>query len=260
MKRFAIGTMVAIAALGAIQSAHADPFKPGKGDQVKLGQQASDQVKKQEKIVPANDPRVKKLREIGNRLMAAEPLKKDEPWKFSFDLIQNKEANAFALPGGPIYFYTGLFDRFLTEDQIAGVLAHEITHIRKEHWAYAYRDQQKRDLLLFGILLGTNANRTTADLLSIGSELVFGLPYSRRHETESDDIGLAMMIKAGYNPQGIVDAFKVLETMTKNASKPPEWISTHPDTSKRIKALETKVKALKGPFNPQIPVPWAKKS
>ncbi|MEQ1932646.1 MAG: M48 family metalloprotease, partial [Fimbriimonadaceae bacterium] len=117
--------------------AHADMFKPSKAEQVKLGQQAALEIRKKEKILPATDPRVIMLRRIGERLLKSVDDSK-EPWKYSFDVVDSKEINAFALPGGPVFFFTGLLNKMKTEDELAGILGHELAHTRREHWAYAY--------------------------------------------------------------------------------------------------------------------------
>lgn len=248
-----IGSLFALTPMAS----QADAFKPSKTDQVKLGKRAAADIEKKQKIVVATDVRVAKLREIANRILQANPDAKPEPWEFSFNLIENKQVNAFALPGGPIYFYTGLFDKYKTEDQIAGVLAHEIMHVKREHWAYAYADQQKRALGLGILLILLDAGKTATDLASISNDLLLTLPYIRKHETESDDRGFDAMVKAGFNPNGMVDSFKVLMENTKGG-KSPEFLSTHPDTAKRIKRLEDKVGKLTQTFAPQKPVPWAK--
>lgn len=216
-------------------------FKPSKADQVKLGQRAAADISKKEKVLPDSDWRVRKLREVAGKILSTNPDGSKEPWKYSFDVINNKDVNAFALPGGPVFFYTGLFDKFKTEDQLAAVLSHELTHVRKEHWARAYADQQKRALGLSVILMLLRANRTVTDLASISNELLVSLPYARRDETEADMVGFDMMVKAGYNPEGMAQVFQILRDSAKGG-KPPEFLSTHPDDKNRINRIEDKIK------------------
>ncbi|HVL37951.1 MAG TPA: M48 family metalloprotease, partial [Fimbriimonadaceae bacterium] len=204
-------------------------FKPGKADQIKLGRQASQQVRQKERVLPSHDPRVQTLRRVADRLLSTvSPNPRDEPWEYTFDVIDNKQINAFALPGGPIYFYTGLLDRLQTEDQLAGILAHEIMHIRNEHWASAYNDNQKRQLGIGVLLTLLRANRTAFDIAGVADTLVFTLPYSRRHETEADERGMDMMIRAGYNPMGMADVFRILDQAA-GGGRAPEFLSSHPD-------------------------------
>jgi beta-barrel assembly-enhancing protease len=251
-------TAIPIAAVilfgGAVES-RADMFRPGKADQIRLGTEAAQQIRQREKMLPDNDARVRAMRRIANNLLASAPPDRDPRWQYSFDVLQSKELNAFALPGGPIFFYAGLVDQFETEDQFAAVLAHEIIHVHREHWAHAYADQQRRRLGLTALLMLFRANRTVFDLASIGEGLLVSLPYSRRQETEADDMGMDMMIKAGYNPQGMADAFRMLERQSRGG-RPPEFLSTHPDNANRVRRIEDRVAKMNREFRQQRPVPW----
>jgi predicted Zn-dependent protease len=237
--------------------ADADMFKPSAKDQVRLGKRVAQDIRKEEKVLPASDPRARMLRSVASRLLATIQDEGDKPWEYSFDVIEDKDLNAFALPGGPVFFYTGLIDKMKTEDEMAAVLAHEITHTRREHWARAYADQQKRQLGLSLILILARANSTITDVASIANELVITLPYSRRMETEADDVGFDMMVKAGYNPQGMVDVFTMLRESSKGG-KPPEFLSTHPDDKNRIRRLQDKIAKQGRRFPPQRLLPFAK--
>jgi predicted Zn-dependent protease len=256
MRRVAtfLALSVAMAGIPAAQ-AHADAFKPSKKQQVDLGTRAARQVRQEEKILPDNDRRVRMMREVASRLLATWPERSKEPWKFSFDVIESKELNAFAFPGGPIFFYTGLLDKFETEDELAGVLAHEITHVRKEHWAYAYADAQKRSLGLAVVLSLLNANRTVSDLASITNDVLLSTKFSRKAENESDEMGYVMMVKAGYNPQGMADAFRILKKSSRGGGA-PEWASTHPDIDRRIQAIENRISKSGANYPAQRPLPW----
>jgi len=244
--------VVALTATSLI--ACADPFRPGIKDQIALGKRAADQVRKEEKVLPATDPRVRELRRVGNALLKFIPEKerKEKPFEYTFDVIDNKQINAFALPGGPIFFYTGLLDQLKTEDALAGILAHEITHIRNQHWASAYADNTKRQLGITVLLTLLNAGSTAFDIASVSDALLFSLPYSRRHESESDNVGYDMMVAAGYNPQGMADMFKIL-LKAGGSRKNEEWLSTHPDSANRLKAVEERMKKETRKFRPQRP-------
>src|ERR1044072_679897 len=224
IRRLAI-PMVAMLAMGVAGPAQAQFNTPSKQQQVQLGRQASDEIGAKETVLPAFDEKVKLLRSVANRIMSTFDDSK-EPWQYSFDVLQNKELNAFALPGGPVFFYTGLLDKLKTEDQVAGVLAHELTHVRRQHWAYQYRDQQQKSFLLGSILIFAKANREMASIATIGLDVLVNLPYSRKHETEADDRGYDIMIKAGYNPEGMADVFQVLKTS--GGGKPPPFLSSRP--------------------------------
>jgi predicted Zn-dependent protease len=235
MTRFA--ALVAACTLSAQSWAQ---FKPSPAQQVQLGQRAAAEVRQKERVLPTGDARVRTVRAIGAKLIGVIPASERQkmPWEFSFDVVDNKTMNAFALPGGPTFFYTGLFDKLRTEDQIAGVLAHEIAHTRKQHWASAYADNQKRSLGILAVLTILGANKTAFDIASVSNALLFTLPFSRKHETEADNIGYDMLTAAGYNPQGMVDVFKLL---SQGGSGAPEFLSTHPDAKGRVRKLEQRV-------------------
>lgn len=246
--------------LPLVVNASGQMFKPSMREQVKIGKRASEEIRKKEHVLPDHDLRVRLLREVGEKLVAQIPEKerKDKPWVYTFDVIQSRQINAFALPGGPVFFYTGLLDRLTTIDQIAGIVGHELVHVRKEHWARDYSKtlEQQGLILLGGMLLGLN------NTLMQGAGLLetygLALPRSRNAETESDRIGFEMMVGAGYNPQGMIDVFKMLHETA--GSKPPEFMSSHPDEKHRIRTLEEMLAKSAKAFPPQTPIPAAARS
>src|SRR5579862_365524 len=126
--------------------------KPSVDQQITLGERAAADLRKTSKILPDTDPRVIELRKVGSRLLSTFQDKED--WHFTFDVIDDKQVNAFALPGGPTFFFTGLLKRLKTEDELAGVMGHEMTHVRRQHWAHQYAASQNRNLLLnLGLIL-----------------------------------------------------------------------------------------------------------
>lgn len=234
-------------------------LKPSMREQVKIGQQAAKEIRsnRKNKVLPDTDPRVVMIREIGARLLAQIPESehKSKPWVYTFDVVDSKDVNAFALPGGAIFFHTGLLERLTTVDQIAGILGHEIVHVRKEHWArdYAKTLEQQGLIMIGGLLLGANS------AIMQGASLVetygLALPRSRKAEEESDKIGFEMMVAAGYNPRGMIEVFEMLHKTT-GKHAPPEFMSTHPSEAGRIKKLETYLLQAGRPFPPQTPIPF----
>lgn len=243
-----------VALLALAPSLLADPFRPSVKDQISLGKRAAADVRKKEKVLPESDPRVQELRRIGNKLVGQIPEdeRKRRPFEYSFDVIESKDVNAFALPGGPIFFYTGLLDHLPNEDAVAGILGHEIVHVRNQHWASAYADNTKRRLGLAVVLTLLRAGDTVFDIASVSDSLLFSLPYSRRHESEADRVGYDMMSALGYNPQGMVDSFTTLKQLSGGGSR-VEILSTHPDTDKRIQALSKRVAEEQRTFEPVRP-------
>jgi beta-barrel assembly-enhancing protease len=250
-KRLALPLAAALT-FGLVAPASADIFRPGRNDQIQLGRRAAQEIRQKERVLPETDERVRLVRRVGSRLLSGVDAR--EPWEYSFDVIDNRAINAFALPGGPIFIYTGLLDILTTEDQLAGIMAHEIIHIRQEHWANAYAEQQRRNLGLSLLLILTRANRTITDIAQIGSEVVMGLPYSRRMETEADDLGLQMMARGGYNPMGMAHVFERMQAASRGG-RPPEFLSTHPSEAGRIRRIEQQVQGMNRAFPAQRALP-----
>lgn len=227
-----------------------DIFTPNAAQQVELGKRAAADLRQSHHVLPASDWRVQALHDVAHHLLGVTDLN-GAPWKFSFDVIESNEVNAFALPGGPVFFYTGLFAKLHTEDELAGVLGHEMTHVLKEHWAKAYGEKLKRDLGIAVILSLLHAGHSLVDLANISDELLFTLPNSRGAESEADDGGFTRMIAAGYNPQGEADVFRMLANLGGNA---PEWLSDHPDSAHRVARIKQKILDSHRNYSPQKPL------
>ena len=220
--------LVPIALVAISSSASAQFAKPSPEQQIDLGNKAATDLRKTEKVLPESDARVKLVRRVGRRLLSA--LAASEPWEYSFDVIESKQINAFALPGGPTFIYTGLLEKLKTEDELAGIMGHELTHVRRQHWAYAYRDsQQKSGLLVLGAVL-FRVNRNVMDAASVAKNLIFDLPFSRKHETQADEGGFTLMTDSGYNPQGLADVFQMLTSETSSRKAPGRTRRSAPST------------------------------
>ncbi len=247
----ALSVLLAIAAMGiSAAPAHADAFKPSKSQQVKLGLQAAEQLRKQGHVLPDSDPRVKLVRRIGQKLLSTVNYGKD-PWKFSFDVVDSKQVNAFALPGGPTFIYTGLLDKLETEDELAGVMGHEMTHVLKEHWAQQYATTQKRELGIGILLTVIHANNA---LQNIGSalDLIEATKYSRKEESQADSGGFDKVVAAGWNPEGMADVFRMFQKQ--KSSGEFQILSDHPSDKSRIESIEKMKKDSGKTFPAQKPL------
>ena len=263
MKKLFIGSVTLLAL--AI-TAEGQMFKPSKTDQVKAGKEYAAKIRKENKVLPDSDPRVKLLRQIGQRFLNARTPDevKNEKWEYSFDVIDSKEINAFAIPGGPVFFFTGLIDKLTNVDEIAGVMGHELTHVRREHWASAVNSAQEKEagILLLGTILG--ASKKQMDIAQIINQLGFNLPNSRKQEGEADRYGFDFDLKAGYNPEGMIQVFEMFRKM-KGSGGNVEFLSTHPDDKNRISALTKKIedykkKGLITTLPPLTPLPFETKA
>ena len=239
-------------------SVSAIDFRPSIKDQIKIGKDAAAQIRKKEKILPDTDIRVKVMRQLGQQIVAQIPEaeRRKNSFEYTFDVIDNKEVNAFALPGGPIFFYTGILNKMKTLDEFAGVLGHEVVHIRNQHWASQEGDRMKRQLPLAMLLTIFRAGDFAWDLAGLADAVLIGVKYSQKHESESDRIGFDLMTAAGYNPQGMVDTFRMLSG-GKKMSDFDRMLSTHPDPSKRADTLEARIKKEGKTYRPMRPLPFA---
>lgn len=150
---------------------------------------------------------------------------------FEFKILDSPVVNAFAVPGGYVYFTRGIMAHFNNEAEFAGVLGHEIGHVTARHTA---QQQSKQILAQVGMVVGivvSDAFRQFADLANNGLGLLF-LKFSRNHESEADKLGVYYSTEIGYNAFEMADFFKTLEKMS-DGGRIPTFMSTHPDPGDR---------------------------
>lgn len=218
-----------------------DLFRPSQSDQREVGQKGAQEVAKQYKIIGgAPSERVKN---VGAKLVAALPESERKTWNFQFNVIDSKEVNAFALPGGPIYIFTGLLSKLTNDDELAAVMGHEMTHVYDEHWANQVAASQERVAGLSILLGATKASDAAYTAAGVVNSLV-DLRYSRKEEDEADEGGLNLMVKAGYDPQGMLQLFKVLQEAGGSGGM-PEFLMDHPLTKDRIRHTEERIAKMK---------------
>lgn len=208
-----------------------------KSDQVRIGQQASRDVERQSKII-TKGPQYEQLERVAAKIM---PLaQKDFDVPYTVKLIDNKEINAFSLPGGPIYFYKGLMDMTTSDDEVASVLGHEATHIVKQHAAQQISDAQAKNIvaqIAFG-RAGQLAQTFAGLALQIQQ-----LKYSRDDESQADEFGFKYLVEAGYDPDSMATMFQKLKA--KSGDGGPEWLQNHPLSDRRIQAAQQRAEAYK---------------
>ena len=229
-------------------------FTPSVDDQKKVGEQAAQQVLKQYKAI--NDSRTAQFASMGRNLVGALTPQEQRTWDYKFHMLDSKEVNAFALPGGNIFMFTGLYDKLDSEDSLAAVTGHEMTHVRKQHWAQAYAKQQQRGLLLGLGLSFFHAGRAAQTIAGLADYAV-GQGFSRTEEDQADAGGLDDMVHAGYNPQGMINLFGTLQKVAGNGGGlGGAFLSNHPLTSDRIKHTEQRITAIQTQyrFNPLRPL------
>lgn len=201
-----------------------------------LGLQSYEQILGDSRVVSPNEPVVQAVRQIGERLKrAAAP--EDPGFEWAFNVIDSEQANAFALPGGYTAIYTGLIPIAENEDGIAVIMGHEIGHALAHHGAERMAQQNMQRIVGAGVSLGAGGMDTGAQRAVMGvfggiSQYGYALPFSRKHESEADYIGLILVARACYDPR---EAPLLWERMGANGgATPPEFQSTHPSPATRV--------------------------
>lgn len=185
-----------------------------------------------------------RIRRIGKRIAVAAN-RKDYDWEFN--LVDDKQVNAFCMPGGKVVVYTGILPVAKNDDQLATVMSHEIAHALARHGAERMSQQYVTNSLqtLGNVVVGVAAPEYS-DAFNVaygyGTQLGIMLPYSRSQEYEADEIGIHLMKKAGYNINEAINFWKNMKKL-KGASQ-PEFLSTHPNDDNRIKRISEIVKKL----------------
>jgi predicted Zn-dependent protease len=203
-------------------------------EETRLGLTAYEQILKEEKL--SQDEQINAMvRRVGRRI-AAVAERPDYQWEFR--VIDKDVANAFALPGGKVAVYTGILKYTQTETGLAVVMGHEVAHALARHGGERMSQTALAQLGMTAVQIGLQTNDPT---IMQGIALAYGvgvqLPFGRGQESEADHIGLVLMAKAGYDPR---EAIPFWERMAggKQGQEPPEFLSTHPSGTTRIKQLE----------------------
>lgn len=165
-----------------------------------------------------------------------------QPFRYEFFLIENEEINAFAAPGGRIYLHTGTVLKAENVGELTGVIAHEIGHVVARHIAENYKRGRTVGLgkqaveIAVGILWGSHA-AGGADLVGDLAAATYLNSFGRQAEHEADKFAVGVMIKAGYDPQGLVSFFQTLKDEA--GPTPPSFLSSHPTTDDRIQETQS---------------------
>ena len=196
-----------------------------------MGLQAYQQIKQEEKI--SGDAALnQRVQTVGRRIAAVSG---HPEWDWQFTLFDNSEPNAFALPGGKVGVYTGLFKVAQNDAQLAAVMGHEVGHAIARHGA----ERMSQGILaqLGGVAVGAaTGSQPIVDLYSQAATLGVILPYSRGQESEADEIGLMLMAEAGYDPREAVKLWQNFAAL--GGERPAEFLSTHPSEGTRIQRLQ----------------------
>jgi Zn-dependent protease with chaperone function len=215
-------------------------------DDVKLGQEAAQQVEKELPVM--HDAQINGyLEAIGRRLAESIPSEFKHPeFRYSFTGVNLKEINAFALPGGPMYVNRGMIEKAHNEGEIAGVMAHELSHVALRHGT---AQQTKATPFAIGQIAGQIAGAIiggrTGSVIAQGSQFGIGtyfMKFSREYEKQADLLGSRIMAGAGYDPRDMANVFKTIQQ--ESGPGGPQWMSDHPDPGNRYEYINQEAKSL----------------
>ena len=245
-------TLITIASIVFVSGAGADDIQIpdmgspadailSKSTEAQIGRQIMRSIRLSGQIV--EDPQINEyINEIGHRLAAQT---NDGDHEFTFFVVNDPRINAFALPGGYIGVHTGLIDATRSEDELAGVLAHEIAHVTQRHIARAVHANSRQSILSTALMLGAlilGAAGGGGDAVQGAMAIAQGtaaqqqINFTRSNEYEADRIGIGALAEAGFDPHGMGSFFEVMSRQQTSApdSRMPEFLRTHPVTTARI--------------------------
>lgn len=215
----------------------------GRAEEIRLGAEAEPQfLESYGSEIPS--PIIQEyVSTIGLRLASLSE-RPDLPW--SFHVVDSQVINAFALPGGKVFISRGLLARFNNEAQLAGVLGHEVGHVTAQHIG----QQMTQALVIQGVAIGIGIAGETEDkdwlrALGVGTQVggaLYLLKFGRDHESQSDQLGLRYMTRAGYNPVGLLQVMEVLRDASAGQAQQPAILSTHPLAAQRIRDVESRIR------------------
>jgi predicted Zn-dependent protease len=207
-----------------------------------LGLQGYEQVLAQSESIDSG-PELEMVRRVASRLASATgKVSGDFDWQVS--LIRSPQVNAFCLPGGKIVVYTGILPITQNEPALATVLGHEMAHATSRHGSQRVLEQNLAQTALTGVAMSLSdmdydKQRAVMGALGAGTQFGVLMPFSRKHESEADAIGLLYMGRAGYDPRESIRFWQRMENV--GGPQPPEFLSSHPSHGTRIQQLEAEM-------------------
>lgn len=212
---------------------------------IEAGQEAAVEAEKEVTIVRDREV-TNYVERIGRRLVAAIPKDFQHPeFRYVFKVVDDKDINAFALPGGWVYVNRGMIAAARNEGELAGVMAHELSHVALRHGT-AQMSKAYPWLIGLGIAGAVMGNSKGAQIAEVGGvvalELYF-MKFSRKYETQADVLGAQIMAQAGYDPQDLASVFRLIES--KEGEGGPRWLSDHPKPKDRYERINQEIALLR---------------
>ncbi|MDQ3015706.1 MAG: M48 family metallopeptidase [Bacteroidota bacterium] len=189
------------------------------------------------------DPEGQKfVKSVGNRIVQNSDAK-STPYQYDFHLLADPNTvNAFALPGGQVFITAALFSQLESEDQLAGVLGHEVGHVVARHGAERIAKQELTQGLTGAAVIASGDYSTAQAAQMIGN--LVNMSYGRDQELESDDLGVRFMTQSGYNAEALIGVMDILEKASGGQSQ-PEFMSTHPSPANRREKIKEAIEKYK---------------
>jgi predicted Zn-dependent protease len=179
------------------------------------------------------------VKEVGNKIVRSS-LAGKSPYEYDFHLLAHPEVvNAFALPGGQVFITAALFNQLQSEDQLAGVLGHEIGHVIARHGAQRIAKMELTQGLTGAAVIASGDYNTAQAAQMIGN--LINMSYGRDQELQSDDLGVRFMSEAGYDPNEMIAVMKILEKAG-GGQQQPEFFSTHPSPANRVERIREAIR------------------
>lgn len=207
--------------------------------EIAIGLQSAPQMAQQHGGLHSNNQYQALVDKVGNKLIN-NSIAKETPYKYEFHLLADERTiNAFALPGGQIFITYALFSKLENEDQLAGVLGHEIGHVLGRHSAERIAESDFWQTVTTGASVGADLGGLVS---GIGQQTL--LKNGRGDELESDDLGVLFMLNSGYNPEEMIGVMEILKTAA-GPNRVPEFQSSHPDPDNRIEKIQESIEKYK---------------
>lgn len=237
------------------------------GQEMQMGAQAYNQVKTDPKMRPSQDPReIEPVKRVAARIVEAAKRSKyaEMAQQFQWEVTvikDDKTANAFALPGGKMAVYTGIFPMAKTEAGLAAVMGHEVVHALARHGAERMSQGQVANvgLQVVGAVIGVSSKnpalgQATMAALGAGTQVGVLLPFSRKHESEADYVGILLAADAGYDPRESVALWERMAQVSDGGGS-AEFLSTHPSHDTRIEQLKKWMPEALAIYQKRAPMP-----
>ncbi|MBY0585827.1 M48 family metallopeptidase [bacterium] len=256
MRFIPVLVMAAMAGLFLLQSCQRGPFGRnqviaiGPEEEKALGLQAFQQVLSESNVI-SRGPTVEAVTRVARRLAEAsnsEPFRQaiglpPQQFEWDFRVVDSDQINAFCLPGGKVVVFTGILPVAQTEEGLATVVGHEIGHAIARHSAERMAQTKVVQMVQQGVAVSMSDMapqqvQQVMGMLGVGSQVGILLPFSRNHESEADHIGILLMSAAGYDPHEASRFWIRMQEATSDQKRPPEFLSTHPNSERRAEDLE----------------------